>query len=67
MMTPAMHACLTALIRQPLVRKGNSYQPARWRHWRRGFGLQTVKALVKRGLAREIGDRVVALCAANDN
>ena len=62
MMTDRMKVCLAALAKQSLVRKGHA-----WRCGKRGFSYPTVRALIDRGLARQIGDRVIALVYANDN
>ena len=62
MITPRMKVCLAALAKQPLVRHGHA-----WRCGTRGFGNQTVRALIDRGLARRLGDRVIGLICANDN
>jgi hypothetical protein len=67
MMTKSMLTCLSALTKQPLVKRGHGYEMQCWRHYRRRFSYQTVKALVMRGLAQRVGDRVFALTAANDN
>jgi hypothetical protein len=62
MMTDRMKVCLAALAKQSLKRHGCA-----WRCGTRGFGNQTVRALIDRGLARRFGDRVVGLVFANDN
>lgn len=62
-MTPRQRICLAAISRQSLVRDG-----AIWRFGRsRRFGHATVLALIERGLARRIGDRVIGILVANDN
>jgi hypothetical protein len=62
MMTNRQLVCLAALAKQSLVRKGTA-----WRIGRRGFSNHTVKALIERGLALRLGDRVIGVLAANDN
>lgn len=62
MITDRQLVCLAALAKQSLVRHGCA-----WRCGSRGFGNQTVRALIDRGLARRIGDRVFGILVANDN
>lgn len=64
MITDRQLVCLAALAMESLVRERNA-----WRYGRRGrvFGNATVKALIDRGLATRVGDRVVGILPLNDN
>lgn len=63
MMTDRQLVCLAALAKQSLERDRGA-----WRFGRSGriFGNATVKALIDRGLAKRIGDRVVGILPLND-
>jgi hypothetical protein len=62
-MTPPMRLCLAALAVESLVRDGLI-----WRlKGRRGFSHETVAALIRRGLAKRLGNRIIGVLAANDN
>lgn len=62
MMTQRQVVCLAAITKQSLVRDGKQ-----WRFGPRAFSNDTVRALIDRGLARRIGDRVIGILVANDN
>lgn len=62
MITNCQLVCLAAIAKQSLVRHGRA-----WRCGKRGFGNQTVRALIDRGLAQRIGDRVFGILVVNDN
>lgn len=61
-MTHPQRACLAALGIQSLV-----HDRAGWRFDARIFSFSTVNALIERGLARRLGDRVIGILVANDN
>ncbi len=57
--------CLALLAKQSLVLIGTTWRTGRGH--RCGFSHQTVNALIDRGLARRLGNRVIGLIFANDN
>jgi hypothetical protein len=67
MMTNRQKICLAALAKQSLLlHRGR--RNLTWRMGPRGvFSTSTVYALIRRGLARRLGDRVVGVLGANDN
>jgi hypothetical protein len=57
--------CLAALAKQSLILIGTTWRGDHHRHC--GFSHQTIQALVQRGLAMRIGNRVIGMLGVNDN